>query len=608
MMLVHAKPKITMKNGIKSSALVKRKKSWRQIYGVTLLLLSSLSVQAATLTSVVNRNQVGLNETMMLLVTYDEQVDASELDLSVLQQDFEVLGVSPNSSSSLSIVNGQTNRDSRTSWRVTLLPRRQGELQIPALTLDGARSQPITVNVTALPQESQNEIPLSADLRVSTTEIFPNQQALVTITISAASNVGNLNGPALEVDGAELELLDQSQEQTISNGIARQVVTLRYALFANTPGALTIPPLTYSGSEGGGASIFSNRGRQVIARTPSRSINVKPLPKNAPQPWLVADRVEIESEWLGETDTLRVGEPLTRRVTIRANGQRAEALPPLLGPSQSSEFQTYQDQAQLETIKQKSGLLGVRRESEAIIANASGTLELPEQSVRYLNARTGQIETAVLPASTIEVLPALVSNNPEPSTPLSSTVDNGQVQEGLGSMSLKPSGIWFWLSVALALLCLAQAIALIVLFKRLPRSNNNETRADTSESDYWKALLKASKQLNSNLEGPPEQVLQNVAALRNALTKWASTLFEKPLSLAQLAEQLPNGAAQEMTNIDRLAFGSDNTQLESLSTSGIDTLRQGLNALRREQLLAKQKLSSRISQPGSLPELYPSGN
>ena len=84
--------------------------------------------QNATLTSVVNRNSIGLNESFMLLVRYTDQVSSDTLDVSPLQRDFEILGITPNSSSSVSIINGQTTREATTSWRITLLPNRSGTL------------------------------------------------------------------------------------------------------------------------------------------------------------------------------------------------------------------------------------------------------------------------------------------------------------------------------------------------------------------------------------------------------------------------------------------------------------------------------------------------
>ena len=66
--------------------------------GLTILLaVFSLSLFADTLVSRVDRNSINLNETFNLVVEYDEQVDFRSIDLSAIQQDFEVLNSSQGS-------------------------------------------------------------------------------------------------------------------------------------------------------------------------------------------------------------------------------------------------------------------------------------------------------------------------------------------------------------------------------------------------------------------------------------------------------------------------------------------------------------------------------
>ena len=114
--------------------------------GLCLLALSAqaTTLHAATLSSTVNRNQLAINQTLVLTVVYDESVDSSAIDVTPLQNDFEVLGISPQTSTSMSIVNGVTENNSTTRWTITLAAKREGKLQIPSFSIGSSKSQPMT--------------------------------------------------------------------------------------------------------------------------------------------------------------------------------------------------------------------------------------------------------------------------------------------------------------------------------------------------------------------------------------------------------------------------------------------------------------------------------
>ncbi len=569
------------------------------------------AAHAATLTSVVNRKEVGLNESFMLLLSIDEQVPSSALDLSPLRQDFEILGMSPNSSSSVSIVSGQAQRESSTSWRIALSPRRQGVLTIPALQVAGATSEAIAITVSAAGQEA-----LTAELTVDSATVLPEQQILVTITLSAASNVGDLSGPSLQIDNADVIELGNNGQQTMTNGIARQEFTLQYAVFAQEAGTLTIPSLTFTGSEGGSASIFSNRGRQVVARTQSRTLEVQANPSNAPKPWLVADDISIQTQWLSDAQAARVGEPLTRRISITALGQQAEAIAPLLNESNETAYRSYQDQAQLQSLSEATGIRGIRNESEVIIPNRAGTIVLPAQQLRYWNTRTNQVKTVTLEAETLEVLPAVASN--QESNNSDSDANNAAATNpnkaannvpGLLPLSAPNSAVWIWLVAALTVLCAVQTVYIITL-RRAATSKSDAVAPvrynAVAEETAWAELdaqLKAKHWQAANSKKNTSHVDQaQFQALRKATLLWASTYFAQPVSIHSLALLLGSAGEQELRKLDQLAFAHAPTQSLKLKQ-----LSAALSQLRNAKRANRSIRHHSAHQPTApLPNLYPS--
>jgi hypothetical protein len=430
--------------------------------------------------------------------------------------------------------------------------------------------------------------------------------------LSAASNVGDLSGPPLQIDGAEVTQLSQDVQRKIDNGIARQEITLRYAVFAQSPGTLDIPMLTFSGSEGGSASIFSNRNRQVVARTQAKTIIVQQTPSPSPKPWLIADELKITSEWVGDVTKLRVGEPITRRISITANGQKAEAIPPLLTASASDYYQSYQDQAQLQTTTDSSGVMGVRTESEAIIVNAEGKLVLPEQKLSFWSARSGQIETAILPTQTLDVLPAVVSTAipnqvksaeaKQAQAMTGTSVTSAQQQTNFSSLDLH---LWQWACVILSIVCIAQALYIYLSATTrnvTTKSPTLNSLASATEKEAWSDLLKQLKLHNKNFANNNPTNVSDVRALRIAVQNWGTIVLGNSTSLDSIATKLSNDSAAQLKMIDRLAFAD-----APESKLDVAILSKDLSILRKTLTLGEASntrvVTGRPSQP--LPKLYP---
>ena len=105
--------------------------------------------------------------------------------------------------------------------------------------------------------------------------------------------------------------------------------------------------------------------------TKEKMIKILNRPTQVPSfQWLPSSKVELTETWNGDLGELRVGEPITRTITMTAEGQTGAQINPLELPS-SSDFRLYPDQAQIETRKTNNGALGVRIESMALVPKPS---------------------------------------------------------------------------------------------------------------------------------------------------------------------------------------------------------------------------------------------
>jgi len=562
------------------------------------LISLSLNSMAASLVSTVNRNQVSTNETLTLTVTIDEQVDTSSLDLSELERDFEVLGTSPQSRSSINIINGRSVQEATTVWTITLVAKREGKLAIPAFNIGTANSQAIAITVTNAKKSANSTLPLDVSVSANREVIYPNQQFIVTVELSAQRDVRDLSGPQLVVADADVEALDQQNFQRVDNGIARQIVVLKYAVFAKKAGKLTIPILTYTGLKNARRGIFGNSGDQVIARSTQIELEVKEAPINASnskQSWFSADNVSISSQWSTDISSLTVGQPVTRTITIAAKGQHASAIPPLDTLGTLDGLKSYKDQPQLETGKTSEGFIASRTESEAIVANKAGEFTLPAQSIEWWDNTSKSWKTASLAAETLVVTGSALalSDAPSPNAqPVLQTDNNAD----LGPNNIDHTAKllpWQILSAALGLIVIFQ----LYLLRRLRGTRKlkaTENLSLATEKSSWSTLQGALKSNQAAIE------------IRNAIVTWANSLglSAEPMTLTKLSKIADDSALSEsLSALDRQLYQA---QSDQGSGQSLDDLSSQLSNFRSKIRQTQDKLNAKNGQHhDSLKPLYP---
>lgn len=577
-------------------AIISTKKPILTILCKRLLLLSLLLTNtsmsyAATLTSTVTRNKIGINETLQLNVNIDQQVDSSTLQLKALQTNFDILSITPHSSNSMSIINGKTTQNAATQWTLLLAPKHVGVVTIPAFTINNTSSQAITITITD--EKSSNHAtdkPLTVLVTTSSNAIYPEQQLILTIEISAHSNVRNLNGSQLELENADVELLSQQNFQRVKNGIARQFVELKYVVFAKKPGHIRIPPLVFTGLKNARRSFFNTHGDQVIGRSVEQSITVKKKPDSTTA-WFPAEAVSLRAEWSGNKSTLQAGTPITRNIIVTAQGQRANVIPPISGiRTNQTHYKIYKDQAQLDTKKSADGLIATRIESEAIVPSSAGNITLPEITLRWWNVKTQAWQNAVLPAETLTVFVGgadtaakqqNTAQNKQVKIPPPNKTERNDVRKAVNSSKL---GLWQSMTGLLLCLCIIQGFLLLRSRKPAAQKKTPYEKLDDSEKKQWRQLQASLKQADA------QRIRQNII-------NWAQSSLpnEQLITLHSLGEQL-----------DIIDLKTALTELEEhlfKDSKSIDTkkLNHALNTARQQ---IKLKNNRKIIDKNGLKPLY----
>ncbi|MBE5317097.1 MAG: protein BatD [Xanthomonadales bacterium] len=421
-----------------------------------LSLLSTLSMAQGT-RAFLDREEIVLGESVTLNIETD-QPGGGEPDLSALGSDVRVLGSS--SSTQISVVNGQQSM--RTLWGVVLEPLSAGVIGIPALEVRGQRTEPLRLSVlpaSARPRDVDADVLL--EVEAAPENPYVQQQVIYTVRLLYAVTLldGQLDEPRAE--GADVRRL--GGDATFSRDVGGRrynVVERRYALTPLASGALTIEAPRFRGRAlVGRANRMFDPGTPVSAAGDPVTLQVRPRPPSAGEPWLPAESLDYVAQ-TGAAGALKVGDPVTLSLRLSARGLSAEQLPELVLPAIDG-AEIYPDQEASQSREGPRGIEGERIRSFAVVPTRAGTLELPRLVIRWWDVAADEMREAVIEAQRFEVEPGAATASglaPRADAAPALTEDGDASAQPPGSPGVHP----YWrlaallqLPVLLALLALA---------------------------------------------------------------------------------------------------------------------------------------------------------
>lgn len=485
----------------------------------------------AELSARVDRTTLDSGETLQLVIRYDGQVISSEPDFSILEKDFEIL--SNSRQQQYSWVNGQAQ--SYTDWNMVLLPKRTGEILIPSISFkkDVSNALEVTVRASGNAKAGAGQQPVYTETLVDKDTVYIQEQIILTQRLYTSVQLQDLTVSDLVVPEAIVQRLGESQFQKMINGRNYLVVEVKYALFPQSNGKLDIPKLRFGAFENSGRrqfGAFSSRGNQLFRTTEAKTIDVMARPAHIPpNQWMPAEQLELREQWSGDLSALRVGEPITRTISLSTLGLTGAQIQPL-PDSDSSDYKSYPDQPRVEDQVTDNGVLGVRTETIALVPNQAGELQLPAVEVRWWNTSKQRMETTSLAAKTLQVkaVPAIQSSNPTPFQPEMQPLALGTLQTE--SADTQPSALVKW-SLALNALLICTLIALLAKGQSAPKTRRLGTPSlNSAQLNLKQKLRVVETQADKN----------NLNAVRESILDWGRELFpDAEISgLRQLGEEL----------------------------------------------------------------------
>lgn len=475
-------------------------------------LLVSLSLLAGEFSASVDRTELNEQDTLTLVLRYNEQIGFSSPDLTPLQNDFQILG--QQRSNQFRSVNGQ--QESFTQWLITLTPLRTGTLTIPAITFKGARTSPITLTVAARPAAVQSQAgeEFFFDTQVSPGDnLYVQAQLLYTEKLYYRTAHEEASLSELKVTDARVQPLGEVRQYTTTlNGQRYGVYERRFAIFPEVSGELVIPGQRFGALVRNPYDRWS-RGRQINLVSKPLTLQVLPIPDHYPQaPWLAAQNLSIREQFSTPPRRWQAGEAVTRTFILQADGLSGSQLPAVPLP-EIPQLRYYPDQISHDDQISAQGLTGQATQAVALVATQGGTLTLPEVRIPWWNTRTATLEYATLPAHTVTIAaPAASTAAEEYRSPDSSPDAGHSVQSESLNEALHAPLATRWLAPLLGLLLALSVLLNLWLLLRRPRPALATTLSPPSSPSLrslWQVLQQAAQ-------------AQDAAALRRAILDWVN--------------------------------------------------------------------------------------
>ncbi|MBD0786326.1 BatD family protein [Vibrio sp. Y2-5] len=473
---------------------------------LTAFSLNSFSVQAASFYASVSKNKVVKNEVFQLRVVSDQKASSDDIDFNVLSSDF-LLG-RPSFGSSINIING--TRSNKSEWTISLAATHIGIVTIPSFEINGQKTQPIAIQVAQDEQAPEVKDLVEVQTQLSTTELYPNESALLKARLIIKADPRRLQNPTVSPPAAEgLELKaasEANQYQTVLDGVEVTVVDQDFRITAKEAGTYQLNEPVFKGTIVYGNNYSSGTRLVPIETKPKTySITVNPKPSNYQGIWLPTSKLSLTQKWTdsqgneisGSTYKTQVGESITREVNLQVSGLTQEQLPNIKLNYPAS-LSVYDEKPQFTTLENGDVVMTVK---QVLIPRKSGDIALPEITVDWWNTTTKQQQASKVSGLTLNVkqndTPLVAAPTPEQPTPKVETI------------TVQDAGFWPYLAALFAVLWV---ITCVLAWRfRSSTPNQTATKEATTSTEY--------QAVKNSLSGKVDGI-----AMSAAIKAWLNTV------------------------------------------------------------------------------------
>ncbi|MGO2011103.1 MAG: BatD family protein [Pseudoalteromonas sp.] len=511
-----------------------------------LLLITATPLWALTqLQASVDKNPVLAGEFFILNITADDTIKAEKPDTSALLKDFVVGPTSV--STSTNIINGSISK--QTTWSVKLMTRSANNYTIPAFTIAGVSSDPIELKVTERSKDVDQDNDIFIQSSISSESLYVQEAGLYTVKLYLAKELldGNLSNPSMP--DAQLRQIGKQQEgYELVNGKRYLVITREYLVQPQKSGQFTLKAPEFQGR------IRQNyRQMEVSALGDNVDIEIKPIPSDYQGAWLPSELVNIDEQYQPKDDSVDVGTPITRTITLTALGVTKEQLPEINLPKING-IRSYPDNQETSHLVRDNRVISKQVASYALLPQKPGTYTLPEIKVPWFNTKINRVNYATLPARTITVTGSTQAAISKPISAQHDSIETPPTASAPAVHTKTQTRPPLWLIIASILGYLLWLTTLILWWQSKKHSSVTEKSTAQPIKGNLASLETLKKLCKSN----------DLSAFHTELTHYAQQYTKQSNNaIDSLAQQIDNEQlTSQIANLRAELYSSSNTDVD----------------------------------------------
>ncbi len=530
---------------------------------ITLLLLFLINNAFATIQVRVNKTQISSVDNLTVLIDVDNVSGNQTLDISALTQDFNI--VNRAQSSSRQSINGKVS--SAINLRLTLQPKRIGELIIPTFEVGGQTSKPIKIKVDAVDEASFEKNIIFIKTSLSNLNPMVQEQVIYTVSLYSHSKIQHTQLDFTpQIANVKVKKIAQANTQVNFKNQPLWKKDFNFAIYPQKIGKFSIPGIRQTVSVGS--------SNQVLLFAESSNLTVLAADENYPlgEYWLPAMQVELSEKPLDKSQKIIAGEPFVRQIMIKVSAQSAIQVPPLKF-SNNSLFEQYADSNSSTERLKTNNIISMVAQDILIIPNRFGEQILPEIKLTWFDTNENKTKIARLAEVKIQVEPP----SDKPKTLVLPKLEDRDIS--VNTTKIKPilSKPTYWKSIALFSIALWLLTLMLCWFYRPSKPKKVEKIQKMTDIDQLKMIKKYAKK-------------NDARATKRALDAWVFECYGL-LNTNIFAKQLGADFADEMLILQQNLYQSN----------------QPWDGAKFYQVLASTIKSTRLKKTKDLlPELYPS--
>lgn len=606
-----------------------------QLISIIGLFFSFINVCFAdTIDTQLSNDRITMGETLTVTFLLNQVGTTAKPDFSPLSKDFNIIGT--NYGSSINVLNGATS--GQIFWQVVLEPKFEGELIVPEINFGNLKSKARKLFVADTPKtfsvkSNQKNIDAFVQADLDTTSPYIESQAIYTFKLFSRIHLEN---PRIEMpeikDVIFMQIGNDKTYHSIVKGEEYFVYEKKLALFSQNDGEMIIPPIRFHATEIDthfnllDDAFSMPQAKLINLKTQSFKLHVKKMPVTyAGDTWLPAKNITLTERWQPDLQQWEEGKPVTRTITIEAQGLRSDQIPDLTIENIAG-INIYAEPPKRTNRFQKDTLIGTWQQKITYIPNSSQMISIPAIKLNWWNTLTNQNANSQLNAIGFKVLenPSKISFNTTHNTLSNSNskIPGQTKQQTLLSTSINDaysgntnsppilsnkksvpfySSVWFWIA---CLLFITWCVTIVWFYKlrlnqqkKLMQSPTNSKKRITLITQFDEKIL--AKACNQG----------DTAMAQKLLLLWANTNFESVTSLGKLQDLITDKNFKDALKDLEMSIYSEKTAPWDgvpLLKAFLETQKQKRfgNQLRRKRILVDKK-KTQFSDSDILPPLYP---